>query len=163
MVGGSEAYIDAEIVDLSMFPSTVCSKPANLTQPLFGSVGYLRYVIGLFNFNVLQMSKLSCNCSDCLVQRNDQYPTVCGGRYEQDYFEVCLTLDGNLNQWTPAVTDLTVKRWLPAAVTLPDGRFWVTGGYDGNDKLDSSDLFDPSGIVLPGSKGKTDRSVPACY
>ena len=51
------------------------------------------------------------------------------------------------------VATLSTPRRYASTVALDEGRTWISGGYDGSARVDSSDIFEEDGVVV--SNGPT--------
>jgi hypothetical protein len=68
---------------------------------------------------------------------------VAGGESPAGIHGVAEQFDPSSNSWS-ALPSMSSSREIHAAVSLLDGRVFITGGFDGIDALDSIEVFDPS-------------------
>eukprot|EP00095_Tigriopus_kingsejongensis_P003847 maker-scaffold20_size707684-snap-gene-3.17 protein:Tk03847 transcript:maker-scaffold20_size707684-snap-gene-3.17-mRNA-1 annotation:"high-affinity leucine-specific transport periplasmic binding protein" len=122
VVSGDANYNDTEWVELSQWPSSACSKPEGLPDPRYGAA---------------------------LITDDSQYPLICGGRIDQTFFNDCLTFSYQSNDWAPSPLVLSKSRWSASSVMVDANQWWITGGFDGDSKLNNSDLFQ-EGQFRPG-------------
>lgn len=114
VVSGDDHYNDTEILELSLWPSGICSKPGDLILARYAGI---------------------------LVTDSDLSPMFCGGRLDQEYFQDCQLFSYNTNKWSSTTKSMCQKRWLAKSVEIVPGQWWITGGFNGEIKLNSSEVF----------------------
>ncbi|TRY69011.1 hypothetical protein TCAL_12017 [Tigriopus californicus] len=122
VVSGDDYNNDTEILELSSWPSGTCSKPDDLIANRYGGF---------------------------LMTDSTQSPLFCGGRFDQDYFQDCQQFSYGTNQWSTTTTSMAEKRWLAKSLELSSDQWWITGGFNGESKLNSTEVF-KNGQFSPG-------------
>jgi len=72
---------------------------------------------------------------------------LCGGNNGEERFSTCHIFDNESKSWK--TTNMNSRRNGPASAPL-NGALWVSGGYDGNRDLLTSEIIYPNGTVTPG-------------
>ena len=74
---------------------------------------------------------------------------VCGGRSNSNYNEISSCYEFSHDHNWKILGEMKTKRYGSSSIPIPNG-LWVTGGYDGDKNLDSTEIVLSNGTILNG-------------